>query len=215
MNAENDLTTEALWGRFARDLTAYFRRRIPGSSDVDDLLQETFVRLHAGLPRLRSRDRVSVWLYRIARSVLEDHRRANARTAVLEDEDAIPDERHETDATLNREVGSWARAFLEFLPETYRTAVKLADVDGLPQAEIARRLDLSLSGAKSRVQRGRALLKAAVLDCCHVALDRHGNVLETRPREQCACLASVGEGGLITLDPSKKRPAPARASSRG
>lgn len=184
---EPAVTTGELWTRFARDLTAYCRRRIPDAQDVEDLLQETFVRIHAGLPALRSQDRLSVWLYRVARSVLEDHRRRAPRTLPLADDESIADGREESDFTLNREVGAWARLFLEVLPPEYRDAVRMADVDGLPQSEIARALGLSVSGAKSRVQRGRAMVRTALLNCCHVDFDRRGNVLETRPRVPCDC----------------------------
>ena len=68
------------------------------------------------------------------------------------------------------------------LPEPYREALLLTDIGGLTQAEAARRLGISASGMKSRVQRGRAKLKAALLGCCEIELDRRGTVLDYRPR---------------------------------
>ena len=70
------------------------------------------------------------------------------------------------------------------LPEPYRAAVALADVEGLGRQEIADRLGLSLSGAKSRVQRGRQQLRAMFLDCCNVERDGRGNVMEYHPTER-------------------------------
>jgi RNA polymerase sigma-70 factor (ECF subfamily) len=78
------------------------------------------------------------------------------------------------------------------LPTPYRQALALAEVEGLSQREIAGLEGLSLSGAKSRVQRARRMLRAALLSCCRVELDRHGSVLDYVPlRAGCdTCNAS-------------------------
>jgi RNA polymerase sigma-70 factor (ECF subfamily) len=75
------------------------------------------------------------------------------------------------------------------LPEKYREAVQLAEIEGLPQQEIANRLSLTLSGAKSRVQRGRVLLKEVLDQCCTFHVDRRGNVMDCDPKpDRKACL---------------------------
>ena len=64
----------------------------------------------------------------------------------------------------------------------------LTDIEGLTRAEAADRLGLSVSGMKSRVQRGRAKLKQALLRCCAVETDRWGTVLDYRehgPERSC------------------------------
>ena len=66
---------------------------------------------------------------------------------------------------------------IESLPEPYGDAVRLYELDGLPQQAIADRLGLSLSGAKSRVQRGREKLKEQLFACCSFQRDRRGNVI--------------------------------------
>jgi RNA polymerase sigma-70 factor (ECF subfamily) len=77
---------------------------------------------------------------------------------------------------------------VEALPEPYREAVQLTELDGLTQADAAARLGLSVSGMKSRVQRGRERLKKMILDCCHVELDARGGVIDYRSR--CHCVAA-------------------------
>ena len=85
----------------------------------------------------------------------------------------------------NRLVGSWLMSMVEDLPDHYREAIRLAEMDGLPQAEVASRLGLSVSGAKSRIQRGRELLRRALAKCCHVEFDRRGNVVDYKSRNGC------------------------------
>ena len=74
---------------------------------------------------------------------------------------------------------------IDELPERYREAVRLTEIEGLTQAEMAGRLKLSLSAAKSRVQRGRQMIKQQLLECCHVEFDRCGRVLSYEERAQC------------------------------
>jgi len=63
---------------------------------------------------------------------------------------------------------------IEQLPEKYRVAIRLSEVEGAQQ-DVADRLGLSLSGAKSRIQRGRLLLKGVLVQCCTFHRDRRGN----------------------------------------
>ena len=86
------------------------------------------------------------------------------------------------------------RPMIERLPEPYREALLLSEMEGMTQSAVAERLGISTSGAKSRVQRGREQLKAMILQCCHVDLDRRGNVLEYRQREDCRCCQERHEG---------------------
>jgi RNA polymerase sigma-70 factor, ECF subfamily len=71
---------------------------------------------------------------------------------------------------------------IERLPEKHRDALVLTELEGLTQADAARRLGISVSGAKARVQRGRAQLRTLPLDCCDVALDRRGEITAYRAR---------------------------------
>jgi RNA polymerase sigma-70 factor (ECF subfamily) len=92
---------------------------------------------------------------------------------------------------LNEEILPCLVSAIDELPEGYRRALTQADLEGRTQKEVAGELGLSLSGAKSRVQRARRKLKAALLSCCHFELDRLGNVLDYLPRGKayhyCSC----------------------------
>ena len=181
--------TEQLWLDFGTALLGYLRRRVGDPHLAEDLLQETFLRVHDGLPRLRSQDRVAPWLYRIASNVVVDHqrRRRDASLTTEPADEAPPD-------NVNAEVAGWLGAMVDALPGTYREAVRLAELEGLPQRAVAERLGLSLSGAKSRVQRGRERLKGLVLGCCRLELDRRGNVLDYAVRASPCCDPPFGAG---------------------
>ena len=77
------------------------------------------------------------------------------------------------------------------LPGPYRQALILTEYQGLTQKQLAERMGLSLSGAKSRVQRARKMLKELLLECCHFEFDRYGTVFDYRPRN---CKRCCGDG---------------------
>ena len=77
-------------------------------------------------------------------------------------------------------------AFVERLPAIYREVITLSELEDVPHAEIARRLAVSVSGVKSRVQRGREQLHKLLTDCCEIALDARGGVVDCVPRQATA-----------------------------
>ena len=162
-------------------LRAYVTRRVSDVHAVDDVVQDAYLRMQRGLGGLRDEERVAPWLFRIARSAVTDHHRARARKsaprAALTDDPPARDG-PDTDEDLHTLVGTWLASFLQDLKPQDREALEAVDIGGESQADYARRLGLSLSTARSRVQRARARLRRLLEDCCRVVVDRHGGVLE-------------------------------------
>ncbi|MGL4461554.1 MAG: sigma factor-like helix-turn-helix DNA-binding protein, partial [Planctomycetia bacterium] len=127
-------------------------------------------------------DRLAAWVYRIARNVVHDHHR-NARNAVVSLGDADPAaDADDRPPAAGCGACEWLGEMVRSLPDGYREAVQLAEVEGLAQQEVADRLGLSLSGAKSRIQRGRAMLRDVLDQCCHFERDARGNVTDSVPK---------------------------------
>lgn len=93
-----------------------------------------------------------------------------------------------------RELAGCLAPMLRGLSPEYREAVKLAGLDGVSQAEAARRAGVSLSGMKSRVPRGRRQLRAALEACCRVERDRRGGIAGYDRSKTAGC-GSCGEPG--------------------
>jgi len=166
------LDTHDVWDRFRDGLLGFLRRRVRDDHAAEDLLQEVFLRIHRGLPALKDDQRVGPWVYRIARNAVTDHhRRKRPPTAdVTDHEPAAPDAPESIDPRL----AECLRAMLQRLPAEQRDAVRRVDLEGEPQTHYAQTEALSPSGAKSRVQRGRRLLKKHLLACCVYEMDRSG-----------------------------------------
>ncbi len=188
---ERTATLETLWLRFRRDLMGFLVRRLPSKADAKDALQEVFLRIHAGASRLNEVENVEAWLYTIARRTVADHYRARGRRVtadpVLIDaandvasvETAPPDNLspYFGPHDVHEEVLSWLRPMIDELPEKYGRPLRMADVEGKTQQEVADALGLSLSGAKSRVQRARALLGDLLQRCCAVEFGEEGRAV--------------------------------------
>jgi RNA polymerase sigma-70 factor (ECF subfamily) len=170
-------------------LVPFISKRV-APQDVDDVLQTVFVRIQRGFAELRDGDKLVAWAYQIARNAIVDHAR---HAAVRRHEPidharglATPDDDEDGGARL--ELARIVGHFIAMLPDPYREALQMTELDGLTQAEAARRADLSLPGMKSRVQRGRAQLRELLEACCDIEKDTRGTIIDVEPRNAPASL---------------------------
>ncbi len=168
-----------LWQEQRSRLRGYIARRVRESDAVDDILQDVFLKAHAYLHTVKAHGSLSAWLYRIAVNAIADHYRSQRPAEDLPEELAAP----EAERDYVAELAACLQPLIADLPETYRTALVLSEIEGLPQKQVAERLGLSLSGAKSRVQRGREKLRQRLTDCCEIEIGR-GGILGYEPRNK-------------------------------
>jgi RNA polymerase sigma-70 factor, ECF subfamily len=178
-----------LWEEFSSTLLAFIRKRVDDPQDAEDILQEVFLKIHNRIETLQDQERLVPWLYQITRNTIIDHYRKQRALAELPED--LVEEPEPIESEPAAQLAAGLRSFMACLPPKYRQAVALTELEGLKQAELAQRLGLSVSGAKSQVQRGRQLLREALLDCCHFEFDRRGNLRDYIPRQefcrQCDC----------------------------
>jgi len=174
------------WLELDAKLRPFIARRVRSAADVDDVVQDVFLRMQRGASGLRDEERFGPWVYRIARSAVADHHRRAVRHPVADgeatEEAASPPE-PEDDGAAERELATYVAVFVAMMPSPYREALTLTELEGLTQKDAAAMLGISVSGMKSRVQRGRVLLRQALEDCCRIAVDARGRVVscEARP----------------------------------
>jgi RNA polymerase sigma-70 factor (ECF subfamily) len=173
----------ALWQDVASRLRPFIARRVP-AVEVDDVLQDVFVRVQRGLAGLRDEERFTSWLFQIARNSVVEHQRVRARHPVPDavGDDELPADPSDDDREASRALSACVSLFVARLPSPYREAVTLVELEGLTAREAAEMVGISVSGMKSRVQRGRAQLREMLDACCEIALDARGKVVEFTPR---------------------------------
>lgn len=184
------MTTQALWQEFGGELDAFLRRHVRNAADAEDLRQQVFLNIHRRLADGQPPSHARGWVYQIARNAIVDHRRRqgarpdaaiDAGAAVARAAVAV----EEADGRLVDDVARCLLSMLERLPEPYRSAVRWADVEGVPQAVGAERAGVSVSGMKARVQRGRAKLRETFAECCRVEFDRRRNPIRHECTNPC------------------------------
>ena len=219
---------EARWRELRARLGAFVGRRVGSPEDAEDIVQDVFVRMQRGIVGLSSTERLDAWAFKIARNAIADHYRSPKRRSGEEGEGARTSEGPVTDpagdgppADARTEMARCISPMVRALPNDYRRAIELTEFGGLTQAAAAERLGLSVPGAKSRVQRGRARLKEMLLRCCEIETDRRGRVVavETRdPGGGCASCSDQRRGpvpvalGAPQESPRTGRPGPPRRS---
>jgi RNA polymerase sigma-70 factor, ECF subfamily len=177
------------WSDIEARLRPFVARRVP-ASELDDVVQDVLVRMHRGLASVRDDDRLAAWMFQIARNAITDAGRKRARTPVVpgtpEDVAAT-----EIDPEVDREAATalagCVSMFVAQLPSPYREAITLVELEGKTAREAAEMVGISISGMKSRVQRGRAQLRELFETCCQIALDARGKVTDFEPRTQPSC----------------------------
>ncbi|MCH8979417.1 MAG: RNA polymerase sigma factor SigZ [Armatimonadetes bacterium] len=177
--------TEQIWNEHRAALHGFILKRVSDATVADDLLQDVFVRVHEQIGTLKDQESLKAWIYRIARNAIVDRSRSEKKTHELPESLADPGG-EDTDGA-QKQISECVLPFVQRLPEPYRLAVMLSEIEGLTQQEVADKLGLSLSGAKSRVQRGRAKIKEMLLDCCKFEFDSHGTVIDYERRDPCDC----------------------------
>lgn len=175
-------TVESIWNEFASALRGFIRARVRDHAAAEDILQDVFVKIHRKLPTLRADERLEAWVWRVTRNTMTDYFRRHRSNEPLAETVALAGDEPVTLPDLTPCV----RRFIGELAPAHREALVLTEWQDLTQDQVAKRLGISLSGAKSRVQRARSHLKKMLLDCCRIELDRRGTVVDMECRgKQC------------------------------
>jgi RNA polymerase sigma-70 factor (ECF subfamily) len=197
--------TEKIWHEFHKRLRAFISQRVESKADVEDILQDVFHRIHRGSGTLKRADRLVSWLFQITRNSIADHYRVPARQREIS-----TDFRSETEtavrtfqpittmdvassdieqAAVIEELSACLRPMIQRLPPRYRDAVMLVELEGVTHREAATLHAISVSGMKSRVRRGRQMVKRMMEDCCEIHLGPSGAIEDytTRDRSCVQC----------------------------
>jgi RNA polymerase sigma-70 factor (ECF subfamily) len=177
--------TDVEWASFEIRLRTYVGSRVEPRS-IDDVVGDILLKLVRHRDGIEMASNPLAYVLRVASNAIADYyrRRSTERRALtdLEHDTSIRDDPNESpggDAFVD--MANCVTPFIEILPGKYRDALLLTEIEGLTQTEAAKRLGLSTSGMKSRVQRGRAQVKEALLNCCAVELDRRGGIADYEP----------------------------------
>lgn len=173
------------------------------AADVDDVLQDVFMRVQQGLPGLRDQELFVPWLYQVARSAVQESLRQRARHPLVNGDGEPADLEAVGSAEPDTGLAAFAAIAIAQLASPYREALELTELQGKTQAQAAKELGISVSGMKSRVQRGREKLREVLESNCNIALDVRGGVIDCEPRDSRAC-SCTAENEAIASRPYER-----------
>ena len=166
------------WTLHAAELRGWLRHRVDNPALADDLLQDLFLKALRQGERFCDLHNARAWLFEVARNLLADHMRAARQMVALPEDLMAPTD--EIDP-VDHMTACLPRVLAELSMED-RDAITLCDLQGMAQGDFARAKGLSLSAAKSRVQRARVRLRAHMSQGCQVQMDEGGRVSAFVPR---------------------------------
>ncbi len=174
--------TEQIFEEYHSKLLGFISSRVGNSADAEDILQDTFLKIHSRINTLKEDTKIQSWIYRITRNTIIDYYRTHKSTEELPVSLSKPDP--EPYEETRQEMADWFLPLIKVLPPQFKQPLLLSEIDGLSQKEVAEKEGLSLSATKSRIQRGRKVLKDTLLDCCQFEFDHQGKVLDYQEKQQ-------------------------------
>lgn len=177
--------TEKIWTEFSNQLRSFILHHISDISTADDILQDVFIKIHSQIDTLRDDMKIRAWVYQIARNTIIDYyRKRKVNVENLDTINKVDDNFNDSPA---QEIALGLEEMVNDLPEKYAQALILTEFQGLTQKDLAKKIGLSVSAAKSRVQRARAILKDSLMKCCHFEFDCFGTIIDYHPITCCCC----------------------------
>lgn len=169
-------TSERVWQEYHSRLRSFIKSRISDDAVTDDILQNVFLKMHIGLASLKDGTKLQSWLYQLTRNAMIDYYRLQKLT--VDTPEWLTHSEPDQGEKVTQELSECLHPMIQLLPENYRQAIILSALRGLTQKEVAQAQGISLSGAKSRVQRGRALLQKMLTECCQLEFDHRGQLCD-------------------------------------
>ncbi|HMS39767.1 MAG TPA: RNA polymerase sigma factor SigZ [Pyrinomonadaceae bacterium] len=182
MTDKNSEIVSRIWEESRKRIKTFINKRINNEADAEDVLQNVFCKIHQNIAELKDPEKLYPWIFQTTRNAIIDFYRERKIQTDSADEILNEIAVEQTEKDIEEEVLRWLEPMIGELPEKYRDALLLTDIQGFTQKDLSEKLNISLSGAKSRVQRGREHLKATLLNCCQLEFNRAGQIVEYRQK---------------------------------
>ncbi len=189
MTGDMKQQTREIWEMLRVKLRAFIMSKVHNEAVADDLLQELFIKIHDNIDQLKDHTRIQPWIYQISRNLIIDHfRKIRKETNYSPAIDLLTEEvQHEESENSMAEALRDMISMMDDLPPEFCEALCMTEIGGLSQKKYAAIKGISYSGAKSRIQRARKMLRDMLMKCCHYEFDKYGTILEIRPAGCCSC----------------------------
>ena len=180
---ETELCTSCVLAKYNKELKRFIKKRITNKYDAEDVLQDIVVKVHNSIDRVTDTSRIQAWLFRIAHNTIVDYYRKNNHPTMEFSEDI--EDVYDENLSANDEVMSCLKSTINKLPEKQKQVIFLAEFQNMPQKELSKKLGLSISGTKSRVQRARRKIKELMVSNCGLEINGRNFVINNPCKNGC------------------------------
>lgn len=165
-----------IWKDLNEELYHFILSKVKDTDIAKDVLQDVFLKIVKNLHQLKQTSKLTSWVYQITRNTIIDYHRKKKYEFVLSEHIEISED-NDQDFEYAK-LTNCINQKIKNLTKEYKEAIVLTYLKNLSQKEYAEHAQLSYSGAKSRVQKARTILKKDILDCPNVASDQTGNIID-------------------------------------
>jgi RNA polymerase sigma-70 factor, ECF subfamily len=175
--------SKTLYDDHHNELKGFIYSRVKNREVTNDLLQDVFIKVHLNLPSLKEETSVRSWIYSITNNIIIDYfRKQKSERGKLSDTALISEDEERVN-----DMSVCVLPMVNKLPSRYKQALLDVEIARKSQKEFAHQLKISYSGAKSRVQRAREMLRKEFENCCKIVADKYGNIISGEPKNSCEC----------------------------
>jgi RNA polymerase sigma-70 factor (ECF subfamily) len=162
------------WLDTSDQLLGFIISKVHNREDAEDILQDVFVKTIDKVDALAEDTNLNAWMYVVTRNAINDYFRLKSRMHI---KDGEIQEISEPETESHHDDFCCLEPHINELPDKYKEVIYLSEMKGLKHKVIAEQLGISLSAIKSRVVRGRELLKDKFISCCHYHLNGEGKLV--------------------------------------
>lgn len=210
-----EMTFQQLWEKNKEKLAQFIRANVREKSETDDILQETYLQGLSQFENLREQEKFTAWIFSISRNYMYQYFRNRNKFLIQSEEEwemlsvqpnVFSEEKNLSDladqclarlgdysAVLAENISYIHEIMRQQMPDfenislEYIEAWVECDIKKVPQQIFADKKGISLSAAKSRVQRAREKIKKVLMNCCFFEFDVRGSVVNYTPLSEKKC----------------------------
>lgn len=170
----------ALWSDYKSGLEFYILKKVKDKDIANDLSHEVLMKIYNSCCSDIEIRNVRSWMFQIAHNTTVDYLKNENRFT-----NEVPEDTETDETNAYKEIEKWVRPLMELLPEKYAVPLQLSDLEDLKQAEVSKKLNLSLTATKSRIQRARKLLKEKIIECSNMETNSRGDLVFIEIKSDC------------------------------
>lgn len=165
------MRTQEIYETYGGKLFFFILKRVKDQEVANDILQNSFLKIHKNLNRLKDGKKVKAWVYQIARNEIANHFNRLKKLENIR----MPVRLLENESVLNN-CCCFDR-FINQLPLSYKLVIEKVYIEGQKQEQVAKSLGLSLANIKARIRKSKALLKEQFVSCCNYQINTKGKLV--------------------------------------